>query len=67
MNCLLAERVPIERLVSNLEERAKKAPKDAHIRFSLARVYGMAYAKKTNMLEILKGLPDRGTSRSSLV
>jgi tetratricopeptide (TPR) repeat protein len=54
------ERIPVERLVSNLEDLAKKEPKDAKIRFNLARVHAMAYALKTDSAEVWKGRAGQG-------
>ncbi len=49
------EKVPVDRLVENLEKIAKDEPKNADVRFNLARVHGMAYALKTDTAEIRKG------------
>jgi len=54
------EEVPIERLINNLTEFAEKNPKDARIRFNLARVHAMAYALKTDKTQIQTGKEDRG-------
>ncbi len=54
------EEVPIERLIKNLTEIADKNPKDARIRFNLARVHAMAYALKTDKTQIQSGKEDRG-------
>jgi tetratricopeptide (TPR) repeat protein len=54
------EEVPIERLIKNLSDLAEKNPKDARIRFNLARVHAMAYALKTDKTQIEKGKEDRG-------
>lgn len=54
------EKIPVERLVKNLEEQAKKDPKNAMVRFNLARVHGMAYARKTNEVEVWKDKLERG-------
>jgi len=54
------EKIPVERLVSNLEDLAKKDVKDAQVRFNLARVHAMAYALKTDSAEVQKGELDKG-------
>src|SRR5215210_6284523 len=46
--------VPVERLTRNLEEAAKKDPKDAKVRFNLARLHAMAYALKTDTAKVRK-------------
>jgi hypothetical protein len=42
------EKVPVERLVTNLEGAVKKSPKNVQALVNLARVHGMAYALKTD-------------------
>ncbi len=54
------EKVPVERLVKNLEERAEKNPRDAQVRFHLARLHAMAYALKTDTVEVQKNKEERG-------
>jgi hypothetical protein len=54
------ERVPVERLITNLEAAVKKDPKDVQARVNLARAHGMAYALKTDTAEVLKGQEDKG-------
>jgi len=54
------EQTPVERLVKNLEEQAKAMPKDADIRFNLARVHAMAYALKTDTCTVWKGREQYG-------
>src|SRR5687768_2663705 len=44
--------VPVERLVKNLEAKAKKEPKDVTVRLNLARAHGMAYASKTDTAKV---------------
>ena len=46
------EQVPVTKLVENLEKAIQAKPKDALLRFNLARVHGMAYALKTEEAEI---------------
>jgi tetratricopeptide (TPR) repeat protein len=48
-------KVPIERLVANLEEAVKKEPKNAHLVYNLARVHAMAYARKLDEADIWRG------------
>lgn len=52
------DKVPVARLVENLEKLAKDKPKDAEITLNLARTYAMAYAKKTDELQVNKRAPD---------
>ncbi len=54
------EKVPVERIVKNLEELAAKDPKDALVRYNLARVHGMAYALKADTAEVWKGREKNG-------
>ena len=44
--------VPIARLIKNLEAKIKIKPKDPDLLFGLARIYSMAYARKTSTLEV---------------
>jgi hypothetical protein len=46
------EQVPVAQLVENLEKAIQAKPKDATLRFNLARVHGMAYALKTEEAEV---------------
>jgi tetratricopeptide (TPR) repeat protein len=54
------EKVPVERIVKNLQEFAAKDPKDARVRYNLARVHGMAYALKADMADVWKGREKNG-------
>jgi hypothetical protein len=54
------EEVPIAQLVDNLEKLAAKDPKDAKIRFNLARAYAMAYAAKVETVPVQKGKDANG-------
>jgi hypothetical protein len=54
------QKVPVERLVANLERAVKKNPQDVQAVVNLARVHGMAYARKTDTAELAKGREDRG-------
>jgi hypothetical protein len=52
--------VPIERLITNLDEKVKKDPKNVEALVNLARVHGMAYAWKTETSQVWKGHEERG-------
>jgi hypothetical protein len=52
--------IPVERLTANLEELAKKDPKDVAARFNLARAHAMAYALKTDTAQVRKGKEGEG-------
>ena len=54
------QRVPIQRLVTNLEAALKKDPKNVQILVNLARVHGMAYALKTDTAEVRQGKEELG-------
>src|SRR5262249_50281686 len=54
------QQVPVERLVTNLEEAVKKNPKNVQALVNLARVHGMAYALKTNTAQVRKGKEELG-------
>src|SRR5262249_21986759 len=54
------EMIPVERLLKNLSDQAEKAPKNAQVRLNLARVHGMAYAKRTDTATVWKGKLERG-------
>ena len=43
-----ARRVPVARLVENLERRLKEDPQNVMAHINLARLHGMAYALKTD-------------------
>src|SRR5512145_191364 len=49
------EKVPVERLIANLEAAVAKEPKNVELRLNLARVHAMAYALKTDTAEVRKG------------
>ena len=53
-------KVPVERLINNLETLAKQNPKDPKVRLNLARVHAMAYALKTDTAEVYKGRESKG-------
>lgn len=48
------EKVPVQRLIGNLQTKLKNDPKNIDLLFSLARVHSMAYAKKTSTVPVLK-------------
>lgn len=48
------EKVPVERIVSNLAARVKENPKDAKAVLNLARAHAMAFAKRADALEVRK-------------
>jgi tetratricopeptide (TPR) repeat protein len=52
--------VPIDRLITNLEEVVKKAPKNVEAIVNLARSHGMAYAWKTKTAELWKAEKEWG-------
>jgi tetratricopeptide (TPR) repeat protein len=54
------QQVPVERLVTNLEEAVKKNPKNVQALVNLARVHGMAYALKTDTAQVRKGHEEKG-------
>jgi hypothetical protein len=53
-------KVPVDRLVKNLEELVKKDPKDVKTLNNLARANAMAYALKTETAEVRKGKEEDG-------
>ncbi|MFO0798800.1 MAG: hypothetical protein U0804_15110 [Gemmataceae bacterium] len=48
------EKVPVERVVSNLEAQVKENPKDAKAVLNLARAHAMAYTTRAGALEVRK-------------
>lgn len=52
------ERVPVARLIENLETALKKEPKDAKVKLNLARAHAMAYASKSDTVELNKKAKD---------
>jgi hypothetical protein len=52
--------VPVERLIKNLEVIAENDPKNARVRFNLARVHAMAYALKTDTAQVVKNKENQG-------
>jgi tetratricopeptide (TPR) repeat protein len=53
-------RIPIDRLIANLEEAIKKQPKNAGLVSNLARVHAMAYASKVDETEVRRGMELEG-------
>ena len=49
------EKVPVDRLVKNLEDAVQKDAKNVKALVNLARVHAMAYAKKTDTAEVRRG------------
>ncbi len=52
--------IPVPRLINNLEQLVQQKPKDASLRFNLARAHAMAFALKTDTATVWKGKEDRG-------
>jgi len=52
------DKVPVARLVENLEKLAKDKPKDPEITLNLARTHAMAYAKKVSEVEVNTRTPN---------
>ncbi len=51
------EKVPVQRLLDNLERQAQDAPDDPLLQQNLARVHGMAYTQKSDELPVEKNSP----------
>ena len=54
------EATPVDRLVKNLTKQLKAKPKDVKLRFNLARVHAMAFAKKTDQATVRAGKANLG-------
>lgn len=54
------ENVPINRLVTNLEALVAASPVDVRLKFNLARVHAMAFAKKAGDVPTWKGRQKEG-------
>jgi tetratricopeptide (TPR) repeat protein len=54
------EKVPLQRLLTNLRAQAEKNPKNAQVRLNLARAHAMAYALKVDTADIWKGKEQDG-------
>jgi hypothetical protein len=52
------EKVPVERLMKNMEEAIKKNPKDAQAILNLARLHAMAYSLRADEVSVDKKRPD---------
>ena len=48
------ENVPIERVLQNLERRAREYPRDVQTRINLGRIHAMAYASNAETAPVLK-------------
>lgn len=46
------DKVPIERVLTNLEDAAAEKPKDAGLKFNLARAYAMGFASKQDEVQV---------------
>jgi tetratricopeptide (TPR) repeat protein len=53
-------KVPVDRLIKNLESQAVSKPDDASVLLNLARLHAMAYALKTDTAEVWKGKENAG-------
>ncbi len=49
---------PVERLIQNISKQIEKDPKNATLHLNLARTHGMAFAKKSDELEVEKRKPN---------
>jgi tetratricopeptide (TPR) repeat protein len=62
------DRVPVTRLIRNLEGEVQRKPHDAPLLYALARVHSMAYALKVDALDVDKsGHPFFGYGGPSLI
>lgn len=59
--------IPVERLIKNLESLARDNPKNVEVRFNLARAHAMAYAQRTESVQILKGRERTRASGSATI
>src|SRR5689334_8920178 len=57
---LETENVPVDRLVKNLEALVAASPDDARLKFNLARLHAMAFARKDTEVPIWKGHEKEG-------
>ncbi|HEV3027085.1 MAG TPA: hypothetical protein VG457_05895 [Planctomycetota bacterium] len=53
------EKVPVERLLKNLQEIVDKDPKDAKAVINLARAHAMAFSLRADELQVTKGEPNQ--------
>jgi tetratricopeptide (TPR) repeat protein len=56
---LEVRQVPIDRLLANLEAARKADPQNVQHEINIARLYGMAYALRSNQVPAIKGLQDK--------
>src|SRR5262245_50702780 len=54
------DNVPVERLIKNLQKRVADKPEDVKARQNLARAHGMAYAQKSDTIQVRKGKDEEG-------
>ena len=54
------EKIPVDKLVKNLQEAARKDTKNVNVRYNLARAHAMAYALKVDSVEVSKKRPSDG-------
>ncbi len=54
------DKIPVDRLVKNLQDQAAKETKNINTRYNLARVHAMAYAQKVDFVEVQKKSPTDG-------
>jgi tetratricopeptide (TPR) repeat protein len=52
------EKVPVERLMKNMQEAIRKNPKDANAVLNLARLHAMAYSLRSDEIPVNKMKPD---------
>lgn len=53
-------KIPVSRLADNLEKMVQQKPKDVNLQFNLARVHAMAYAQKTDSVQVWRNKENRG-------
>lgn len=53
-------KIPVPRLIENLQKQIETKPKDTTLRYNLARVHAMAYALKTDTAEVWKNKEKEG-------
>lgn len=54
------EKIPVDRLIKNLQDQAAKETKNITTRYNLARVHAMAYALKVDSCDVHKKRPNDG-------
>src|SRR5215510_5548521 len=55
-------KIPVDRLIKNLEAAAQKEVKGFSARYNLARCHAMAYAVKSDFVEGVRKKSEKGTS-----